>query len=512
MLDRHSRSKNDPVTDALLLASSVGHAGLLLWIVGGSDRSRKMRWLAALSADFFAWTLVTYFNHRERSEFATALDAALNALAVPLTLQFVAARVGASRAFRFVATFVGSFYVGMALSSLGAFAAERRDWVASSTWTNALLVGLVTTVAMVTGALVQASRNEPDRRERGQLARTGAAFLIGGSGLGLELLTDLGAPLPVMSAPALLIATVLLALAAVRSGGAARRYLALAIIVSLGALVSVVLYSVFRRYGTSATAAGILVVAIVLLFVFLARAFGLSMAVTRERQRELAHAGQMTAQMLHDLRTPLAALTGAMDILDGTDVNPTLRAEMLALARAQTARLVAMVETYGRTLRIELRKVEFDVLSLTEGVVKAFRATVDEERIHIVLDQTAPLAKVDGDPDLLASCLENLLRNAKEAMSKEGGHISISITDRERTSNPFVVLSVRDDGVGMDDDVRSKATSDFYTTKESGSGLGLSFVQRVAEAHGGNIVIESRKASGTTVEVWLPRAAAPRAR
>jgi signal transduction histidine kinase len=103
------------------------------------------------------------------------------------------------------------------------------------------------------------------------------------------------------------------------------------------------------------------------------------------------------------------------------------------------------------------------------------------------------------DRDLLAGALENLVQNAFEAMP-DGG----TVTVRTSVDPDTVVLSVEDNGQGMDARTRERAFDPFFTTKPTGSGLGLAFVRRVAEAHGGDVTLASKEGAGTTLQLRLP--------
>ena len=111
-----------------------------------------------------------------------------------------------------------------------------------------------------------------------------------------------------------------------------------------------------------------------------------------------------------------------------------------------------------------------------------------------------------ADREMLSRVLENLVRNAMEAMP-DGGTVTVR-TARSgggaREAGASVVLSVEDTGCGMDARTRERAFDDFFTTKATGSGLGLAFVHRVVEAHGGQLSLESEQGRGTVVSVRLP--------
>jgi signal transduction histidine kinase len=110
---------------------------------------------------------------------------------------------------------------------------------------------------------------------------------------------------------------------------------------------------------------------------------------------------------------------------------------------------------------------------------------------------------IRADADLLASALENLVKNAVEAMPG-GGTLTVSTGLRENDDGRLAVVSVRDTGTGMDARAREQAFELFFTTKASGSGLGLAFVQQVARSHGGQVLLTSVEGSGTLFEVLLP--------
>jgi signal transduction histidine kinase len=129
--------------------------------------------------------------------------------------------------------------------------------------------------------------------------------------------------------------------------------------------------------------------------------------------------------------------------------------------------------------------------------------------VELGLDLADALPECDADADLVASALENVVRNAFEAMPR-GGTLRIGTRlDVPAAGDAAIVVRVQDTGEGMDARRAERAFDDFYTTKATGSGLGLAFVRRVALAHGGNVSLASRPGEGTRVELRLP--ASPRA-
>jgi two-component system sensor histidine kinase HydH len=106
----------------------------------------------------------------------------------------------------------------------------------------------------------------------------------------------------------------------------------------------------------------------------------------------------------------------------------------------------------------------------------------------------------------VASALENIVRNACEAMPGGGALRVRTRVDAPAAGQTTVVVQVEDTGEGMDARRAEQAFEDFFTTKATGSGLGLAFVRRVALAHGGNVSLASRPGEGTVVELRLPTA------
>lgn len=118
------------------------------------------------------------------------------------------------------------------------------------------------------------------------------------------------------------------------------------------------------------------------------------------------------------------------------------------------------------------------------------------------LDPDLPACELDAE--LVQTTLENLLRNAVDAMPA-GGAITVETSAKpDHRGKAGILLSVIDEGQGMDARILERATEQFFTTKATGSGLGLNFVERVARAHDGYLDLSSELGRGTTVRLWMP--------
>jgi signal transduction histidine kinase len=231
----------------------------------------------------------------------------------------------------------------------------------------------------------------------------------------------------------------------------------------------------------------------------------------RDQLVRLATLGRLAAQMGHDLKNPLAALKGAAQFLreersQGRTIDD--KTEFLDLLVDQINRLEGAVDKYQRLGRVEAVRTRIQVNDLVRGLVALQRFNADDIKLKAELADDLPECAIDRD--LLAGALDNLLRNAFEATPRTlgGGAVKATVTVRTaltRTRQATgVTLSVEDAGMGMSARTRERAMDDFYTTKATGSGLGLAFVRRVAEAHGGDVSLWSKEGAGTTVRLFLP--------
>ena len=240
-------------------------------------------------------------------------------------------------------------------------------------------------------------------------------------------------------------------------------------------------------------------------------------AEERLRQaKKMEAVGQLTGGIAHDFNNLLAVIQGNAELLEdhvGAD-DPRVRAVIRAAGRGAdlTQRLLAF------SRRQPLRPQSIDLAELTTGMSALLKRTLGET-IEIVTDQSSDLWPVLADPGQVENALLNLAINARDAMP-EGGKLTIEcmnvcLDEAHVTQNPeavvgdYVVMTVSDTGVGMAAEAREHAFEPFFTTKEvgEGSGLGLSMVYGFAIQSGGHATIYSEKGHGTTVKLYLPRAA-----
>lgn len=239
-------------------------------------------------------------------------------------------------------------------------------------------------------------------------------------------------------------------------------------------------------------------------------------AQMKERDR-LAVLGQMAAGLAHEIRNPLGAIKGAAQLLSepapGQDVDPASR-EFVGIILEEVDRLNRVV---GSMLDFARPRQGIAGPTDVNAVVRRTVQVLSTERagedlgVHVELEPGLP--RVSVDPEQLRQVLMNLFRNAAQAMK---GHGEITISTRKRVGRvsragigmpaeeAFVELSVIDNGPGISHKILDNIFLPFFTTKEQGSGLGLSISQRIVQNAGGRIDVRSSEGKGSTFAVLLP--------
>jgi signal transduction histidine kinase len=172
----------------------------------------------------------------------------------------------------------------------------------------------------------------------------------------------------------------------------------------------------------------------------------------------------------------------------------------LTLMAEQVERAERTVEHYQRIAKVDPRPAPASLNGIVESVVPLQRLALGRGvSIRTELGDALPSCPLDRD--LVVTALENVLRNASEAMPAGG---AITVRTQFDAEGKALALGVEDEGQGMSPMVLERATALFFTTKAQGTGLGLSFAERVAKAHGGALAVVSALGRGTTVTMTFP--------
>lgn len=215
--------------------------------------------------------------------------------------------------------------------------------------------------------------------------------------------------------------------------------------------------------------------------------------------KRLASLGSMAAGIAHEVRNPLGTLRGLAHFFGSEDGASDACKEYSKFMISEVDRLNQLVTElleFGAPRDINFARI--DIKNMVEKIVTLLEKEFAEKRINFVHQYDAA-AELYGDTDLLIQTLLNLLKNSIQA-TPAGGHISLNIHCDGETCR----ISVSDSGAGMSEETKSKMFDPFYTTRKSGSGLGLAVSHRIVERHNGYFEIKSAVNAGTTITIVLP--------
>jgi len=219
-----------------------------------------------------------------------------------------------------------------------------------------------------------------------------------------------------------------------------------------------------------------------------------------EKSQRLSQLGKLAASMAHEVNNPLMIISGRAQLSMMEDIKNDAVKNNLALifqeclrAKDITQRLLKFSQpSRGMMKPIDLNKSLEDIVVIIEHQFSL-------DNITIKKNYAADLPLVRGDEKQLQEVFINLLNNAHEAMDANG-----TIELRPGVEDEFVRMDFKDTGVGMPVEVVSKLFEPFFSTKEMGTGLGISVSYSIIKAHGGQMKFESAPGKGTTVTLLLP--------
>ncbi len=230
--------------------------------------------------------------------------------------------------------------------------------------------------------------------------------------------------------------------------------------------------------------------------------------LTRIRQMEelvrrtdrLAAIGELAAGMAHEIRNPLASLSGSIKMLSEELQLEGMGRELMAIVTSEVSRLDALISDFlGFASPREPLVCPTDLGALVRETATLLRQSHHgPSRIEVIEKGDLP-AMAEVDPNLVRQVFWNLSRNAIEAMPA-GGLLEIVVTAAADTVN----IAFADCGIGIPAAALAKIFTPFFSTKERGTGLGLAIVFKIVEAHHGRVDVESTPGRGTTVQVVFP--------
>lgn len=228
-----------------------------------------------------------------------------------------------------------------------------------------------------------------------------------------------------------------------------------------------------------------------------------------EKEKSEQMRREFTANVSHELKTPLQSISGYAELMRNGMVKPEDIRPFSGRIYSESKRMIALVDDIINLSRLDegvddMEREDVDVYIIAENTIRALQPKADEARVTFTLD--GEHAVLNGIPQLLSVIVFNLCDNAVK-YNRENGSVSVEIRNKEDA----VVLSVSDTGIGIPQEYQERIFERFYRVDKShskeigGTGLGLSIVKHAARIHNADIKLQSVVGGGTAITVIFPK-------
>ena len=202
-------------------------------------------------------------------------------------------------------------------------------------------------------------------------------------------------------------------------------------------------------------------------------------------------------KLTHEIKNPLAVCKGYLEIID---LDKREKSEKyLRIMQEEIERSLNIMTDFIQFNKIVIKKEKICINTLLEDIYDSFKLIAVTQKIKIKNIKDNKIIFINGDYERLKQVFVNIIKNSFEAIEKNG-----IIELYQKKYDSYIEIIVKDNGIGMDCETLSKIKEMFFTTKATGTGLGVSLSYEIIEAHGGTISYYSEKNIGTTVKIRLP--------
>ncbi len=231
---------------------------------------------------------------------------------------------------------------------------------------------------------------------------------------------------------------------------------------------------------------------------------------TRQLQQKISHLqrlsamGEVAARLAHQIRTPLSSALLYLSPLLKENTERSIQKRFAQKLHTSISHMEQLVKDMLAFSRGDMTVTEpVRVADLLWTVEQQFRSTPNSEKYHLQVQNSAKNSYVYGSKDALASAVNNLMNNARTACESEG-EITLFADHIIDDGIDYIEITVEDNGMGIAEEDKDKVLTPFFTTRSSGTGLGLAVVQSVVQAHKGKFWFESDEGEGCTFCMRLP--------
>jgi len=229
------------------------------------------------------------------------------------------------------------------------------------------------------------------------------------------------------------------------------------------------------------------------------------MEAVLERNRRLVFVGEMAAGLAHEIRNPLASISGSIQMLMKESGVGTTEGRLMQVIMRGKDQLEGFVKDFLLLARHNRGPHQEVMIGDVIGeVLEAARVMPDWNNnieIRYTLEEGST---IKGNREEMRQLIWNLVLNAAQAMP-EGGLLAVSVRKKDLETHEGLEIIVTDNGVGITEENQKMIFEPFFTTKERGTGLGLAIVMRIVNSYGGNLLLESTSGMGTKFVIWLPK-------
>jgi signal transduction histidine kinase len=222
------------------------------------------------------------------------------------------------------------------------------------------------------------------------------------------------------------------------------------------------------------------------------------------RQERLATIGSLAAGIAHEIRNPLASLSGSIQILKEDLHLEGESRQLMDIVLRETDRLNTIITEFLDYAKP--KTIQNDIVCLSELAQETaglFQNSLGSRHEIHLMAEIEPSLSVRGDGQRLRQVFWNLLINSGQAITG-AGTISMKVHGTTSSGVDQVLIRIADTGIGIPTKLLGKIFDPFFTTKTDGTGLGLAIVHRIVEDHGGSIDVKSEEGSGTAFTIFLP--------